>query len=65
MGAEEDSKVTNSGTQTHPGLKPDKQNLSTLYHGTWPVERTLWHSGPSSLGGNSGSRSVMQVTYKC
>ncbi|XP_044743174.1 uncharacterized protein LOC123305506 isoform X2 [Chrysoperla carnea] len=27
--------------------------LSNLYHGTWPVERGLWQSGPSSLPSSS------------
>ncbi|XP_069674956.1 adenomatous polyposis coli protein-like isoform X2 [Periplaneta americana] len=56
-----DSKMTNSGTQTHQGIEStEAHNLSALYHGTWPVERTLWHSGPSSIGGTSGSKSISQ-----
>jgi hypothetical protein len=30
-----------------------------LYHGAWPVDRSLWHSGPSSLGG--GQQDVASV----
>nr|CAD7423759.1 unnamed protein product [Timema monikensis] len=65
-GAGEDGKMASSGTQTQqssaepPGER--EGNLSALYHGTWPVERTLWHSGPSSLGAGS-SRSGGQVRW--
>ncbi|XP_023720019.1 uncharacterized protein LOC111871273 isoform X3 [Cryptotermes secundus] len=60
-GAVGDSKMTSSGTQTQQVAEStEPPNLSALYHGTWPVERTLWHSGPSSIGGTSGSKSVTQ-----
>jgi hypothetical protein len=36
-------------------------SLASMYHGAWPVERTLWHSGPSSLGGQDAG-SVMSFT---
>lgn len=26
------------------------RGMSSLYHGTWPVERTMWNSEPASLG---------------
>lgn len=29
---------------------------SSLYHGTWPVEKTMWNSEPASLGANDPSR---------
>lgn len=29
---------------------PDTNRISGLYHGTWPVERTMWNSEPTSLG---------------
>lgn len=29
-------------------------SLGSLLHGAWPVERSLWHSGPPSLGGGPG-----------
>jgi len=35
-------------------------NMSSLYHGAWPVDRSLWHSGPSSLGGG-GQQDVASV----
>lgn len=29
---------------------PNKRNIpSSLYHGTWPVEKNLWNSEPASL----------------
>jgi hypothetical protein len=49
--------MTSSATQT----QQETQNLSALYLGTWPVERSLWHSGPSSIGGTGGSKSITQV----
>jgi hypothetical protein len=61
-GASGDSKMTSSGTQTQQVVESaETQNVSTLYHGTWPVERSLWHSGPSSIGGTSGSKIFAQV----
>lgn len=60
-GAGGDSKMTSSATQT----QQDTQNLSALYRGTWPVERSLWHSGPSSIGGTGGSKSITQVLLNC
>ncbi|XP_049945823.1 uncharacterized protein LOC126427981 [Schistocerca serialis cubense] len=38
---------------SEPGC--DRDRLTSLYHGTWPVEHGLWHSGPSSLGAGSGN----------
>lgn len=35
---------------------PTKRSIpSSLYHGTWPVEKNMWNSEPTSLGhvGNS------------
>ncbi|XP_057666921.1 adenomatous polyposis coli homolog isoform X2 [Diorhabda carinulata] len=29
---------------------PDTNRIGGLYHGTWPVERTMWNSEPTSLG---------------
>lgn len=58
--------MTNSATQTQagtPGTPTDPQNVTSagekeaaatasFYHSAWPpVDPTLWHSGPSSLGG--------------
>lgn len=61
-GAGGDSKMTSSGTQTQQVPESvETHNISALYHGTWPVERSLWHSGPSCIGGTSGSKSVTQV----
>ena len=60
-GAGGDSKMTSSATQT----QQETQNLSALYLGTWPVERSLWHSGPSSIGGTDGSKSITQVALSC
>nr|CAD7259192.1 unnamed protein product [Timema shepardi] len=65
-GAGEDGKMASSGTQTQqssaepPGER--EGNLSALYHGTWPVERTLWHSGPSSLGAGSSRSGGQDVS---
>ncbi|KAF4518709.1 hypothetical protein B566_EDAN013728 [Ephemera danica] len=67
------SRMTNSATQTPvPEASPpphldgdDSTSLSSLYHGSWPVERSLWHSGPSSLGGGrvgEAANSVMSFT---
>jgi hypothetical protein len=54
--------MTSSGTQTQQVAESaEPPNLSALYHGTWPVERMLWHSVPSSIGGASGNKSVTQV----
>ncbi|PSN58422.1 hypothetical protein C0J52_02807 [Blattella germanica] len=61
-GAGGDSKMTNSGTQTHQSAETSEaQNLSALYHGTWPVERTLWHSGPSSLDVETRQRAAQAL----
>lgn len=58
--------MTNSATQTQagtPGTPTDPHNVAaagekeaaataSFYHSAWPpVDPTLWHSGPSSLGG--------------
>jgi hypothetical protein len=53
--------MTSSATQT----QQENQNLAALYRGTWPVERTLWHSGPSSIGGTGGSKGITQVALSC
>ncbi|CAG9838038.1 unnamed protein product [Diabrotica balteata] len=50
---------------------PDTNRMGALYHGTWPVERTMWNSEPSSLGvkadgqnsrKNIGNQMAMEVT---
>ncbi|XP_049821338.1 adenomatous polyposis coli homolog [Aethina tumida] len=39
------------------------RNRSSLYHGTWPVERTTWNSEPTSLGTQTSTiHSGMDVT---
>ncbi|XP_059490549.1 adenomatous polyposis coli protein-like isoform X3 [Neocloeon triangulifer] len=41
----------------------DATSMSSMYHGAWPVDRSLWHSGPSSLGGvPADAASVMSFT---
>ncbi|XP_052133591.1 adenomatous polyposis coli protein isoform X3 [Frankliniella occidentalis] len=60
------TQMTNSATQTQagtPGTPTDPNNVTaagekeaaataSFYHSAWPpVDPTLWHSGPSSLGG--------------
>lgn len=69
------TQMTNSATQTQagtPGTPTDSHNVAaagekeaaataSFYHSAWPpVDPTLWHSGPSSLGGppmsSSGGR---------
>lgn len=61
-GAGGDSKMTSSGTQTQQVAETaGTENISALYHGTWPVERSLWHSGPSCIGGSSESKNITQV----
>jgi hypothetical protein len=61
-GAGGDSKMTSSGTQTQQVAESaETRNISSLYHGTWPVERSLWHSGPSCIGGTSETKSITQV----
>lgn len=37
--------------------------LSNLYHGTWPVERGLWQSGPSSLPSSSNHVSIYKNLF--
>lgn len=31
-------------------ISHENRGMSMLYHGTWPVERTMWNSEPTSLG---------------
>ncbi|XP_022249852.1 adenomatous polyposis coli protein-like isoform X2 [Limulus polyphemus] len=28
-------------------------NLSSIYHGDWPIDRVMWNSGPTNVGDNS------------
>ncbi|XP_063230736.1 uncharacterized protein LOC134535524 isoform X1 [Bacillus rossius redtenbacheri] len=54
-GKEGDAGERDRLSRSGPEPRNERQgSLSSLYHGTWPVERTLWHSGPSSLGAGSG-----------
>lgn len=39
----------------------NEDRFSALYHGTWPVEHSLWHSGPSSLGNHHSLHNGSQV----
>ncbi|XP_046389958.1 adenomatous polyposis coli protein-like isoform X2 [Ischnura elegans] len=42
-----------------------QNSVGSLYHGAWPMDRSLWHSGPSSIGGgsiNNDMASVMSFT---
>ncbi|KAF5270445.1 hypothetical protein FQR65_LT05634 [Abscondita terminalis] len=31
-------------------ISQENRNMAVLYHGTWPVEKTMWNSEPTSLG---------------
>ncbi|GLH14629.1 Uncharacterized protein GBIM_18977 [Gryllus bimaculatus] len=51
---EEDERVAT------PGSAHAKGSLAGLYHGTWPLERALWHSGPPTC--NQELASVMSFS---
>ncbi|KAK9874744.1 hypothetical protein WA026_005556 [Henosepilachna vigintioctopunctata] len=54
----EDESTGAHSTHHSVSSEPISQNArcsSTLYHGTWPVERTMWNSEPATLGINQPS----------
>ncbi|CAH0552603.1 unnamed protein product [Brassicogethes aeneus] len=51
--------VGNGGGHMSVSSEPvSHRNRSSLYHGTWPVERTMWNSEPASLGAQTGGGSI-------
>ncbi|KAJ8981609.1 hypothetical protein NQ317_011889 [Molorchus minor] len=52
-GSEDEYGGARSSTKMSVSSEPvshRNRGVSTLYHGTWPVEKTMWNSEPASLG---------------
>ncbi|CAG9858226.1 unnamed protein product [Phyllotreta striolata] len=40
---------------------PDSNRVAGLYHGTWPVERTMWNSEPACLGAKGDPQNAARI----
>lgn len=51
-GMGQENRGSHMSVSSEPMPSQRNKEISSLYHGTWPVERTMWNSEPISLGNN-------------